>query len=105
MRGTFKGFAMLRQIALSSSQPGMPGFGQPQPVYVQGYGFVPPSQVRGGVWGCNWSAFVSGAGEPQVCLPSPALCQQAALDKQPARLQLWRASPASCLAPRRHLLT
>lgn len=45
VRGTFKGFAMLRQIALSSSQPGMPGFGQPQPVYVQGYGFVPPSQV------------------------------------------------------------
>ncbi len=46
VRGTFKGFAMLRQIALSTSQPGMPGFGQPQPVYVQGYGFVPPSQVR-----------------------------------------------------------
>ncbi|PSC67054.1 Calvin cycle CP12 [Micractinium conductrix] len=45
VRGTFKGFAMLRQIALSTSQPGMPGFGQPQPVYVQGYGFVPPSQV------------------------------------------------------------
>lgn len=48
VRGTFKGFAMLRQIALSTSQPGMPGFGQPQPVYVQGYGFVPPSQVSGG---------------------------------------------------------
>lgn len=48
VRGTFKGFAMLRQIALSTSQPGMPGFGQPQPVYVQGYGFVPPSQVRQG---------------------------------------------------------
>ena len=46
VRGTFKGFAMLRQIALSTTQPGMPGFGQPQPVYVQGYGFVPPSQVR-----------------------------------------------------------
>jgi hypothetical protein len=45
VRGTFKGFAMLRQIALTTSQPGMPGFGQPQPVYVQGYGFVPPSQV------------------------------------------------------------
>lgn len=45
VRGTFKGFAMLRQIALSTSQPGMPGYGQPQPVYVQGYGFVPPSQV------------------------------------------------------------
>lgn len=45
VRGTFKGFAMLRQIAISTSQPGMPGYGQPQPVYVQGYGFVPPSQV------------------------------------------------------------
>ncbi|PSC67028.1 Clavaminate synthase isoform B, partial [Micractinium conductrix] len=44
VRGTFKGFAMLRQIALSTSQPGMPGFGQPQPVYVQGYGFVPPTR-------------------------------------------------------------
>ncbi len=59
MRGTFKGFAMLRQIALSSSQPGMPGFGQPQPVYVQGYGFVPPSQVRG--WGgCHLAGRGSG---------------------------------------------
>ena len=45
VRGTFKGFAMLRQIALATTQPGMPGYGQPQPVYVQGYGFVPPSQV------------------------------------------------------------
>ncbi len=53
VRGTFKGFAMLRQIALSTSQPGMPGFGQPQPVYVQGYGFVPPSQVSKGCCGAG----------------------------------------------------
>lgn len=44
VRGTFKGFAMLRQIAIGTQGPIAP-FGQPQPVYVQGYGFVPPSQV------------------------------------------------------------
>ena len=44
VRGTFKGFAMLRQIAIGT-QGSMAQFGQPQPVYVQGYGFVPPSQV------------------------------------------------------------
>ena len=42
VRGTFKGFAMLRQISMAS---GLGPFAQPQPVYVQGYGFVPPSQV------------------------------------------------------------
>lgn len=47
VRGTFKGFAMLRQIAISSN-PTLNPFGQPQPVYVQGYGFVPPSQVFSG---------------------------------------------------------
>lgn len=61
VRGTFKGFAMLRQIALSSSQPGMPGFGQPQPVYVQGYGFVPPSQVCAGCLGRRgWGRLARG---------------------------------------------
>lgn len=46
VRGTFKGFAMLRQIAVATGPQGvLSGFGQPQPVYVQGYGFVPPSQV------------------------------------------------------------
>ena len=42
VKGTFKGFAMLRQIAIAT---GLGPFAQPQPVYVQGYGFVPPSQV------------------------------------------------------------
>lgn len=46
VRGTFKGFAMLRQIAISTQQQAALGqYGQPPPVYVQGYGFVPPSQV------------------------------------------------------------
>ena len=47
VKGTFKGFAMLRQIAMTSSAGSAPTpFGaQPHPVYVQGYGFVPPSQV------------------------------------------------------------
>lgn len=50
VRGTFKGFAMLRQIALANaSSPGMATYGQQHaPVYVQGYGFVPPSQAYGG---------------------------------------------------------
>lgn len=42
VRGTFKGFAMLRQIAIAT---GLGPFAQPQPVNVQGYGFVPSSQV------------------------------------------------------------
>jgi predicted RNA-binding protein YlqC (UPF0109 family) len=44
VRGTFKGFAMLRQIAMAANPAAGP-YAQPQPVYVQGYGFVPPSQV------------------------------------------------------------
>ena len=44
VNGRFKGFAMLRQIAMASEAPG----GQStQPVYVQGYGFMPPSQSMG----------------------------------------------------------
>lgn len=40
IKGRFKGFAMLRQIAISSD-----GMGLGHPVYVQGYGFMPPSQA------------------------------------------------------------
>lgn len=50
VRGTFKGFAMLRQIAMATTaQHSMGNVGQtpPQPMYVQGYGFVPPSQALG----------------------------------------------------------
>lgn len=85
MEGNFKGFAMLRQMTLTQTDKGLPGWEntlKPQPVYiqvrkagrlrtcedvavpkapgttsacvaayisvavVQGYGFVPPSQVR-----------------------------------------------------------
>lgn len=49
VKGTFKGFALLRQIA----NPGNPRAGgipnpmaQPRPVYAPGYGLIPPSQVR-----------------------------------------------------------
>jgi len=46
VRGTFKGFAMLRQIAMATGPHGvLSPYGQPQPAYVQGYGFVPPSQA------------------------------------------------------------
>lgn len=47
--GNFKGFALLRQLT-SGTGPQLPQgyeqFTQAQPVYVEGYGFVPPSQVR-----------------------------------------------------------
>ena len=49
--GNFKGFALLRQLT-SGTGPQLPqGYeqlSQAQPVYVEGYGFVPPSQVRQG---------------------------------------------------------
>lgn len=40
--GHFKGFALLRQLTQRTGQHTI----QPQPVYVEGYGFVPLSQVR-----------------------------------------------------------
>lgn len=42
------GFAMLRNVAKTSNQPKVeaaPVVGHTNPVYVEGYGFVPPSQV------------------------------------------------------------
>jgi predicted RNA-binding protein YlqC (UPF0109 family) len=49
VRGTFKGFAMLRQIAMATAvQSTLGPMGPPQPMYVQGYGFLPPSQAVGG---------------------------------------------------------
>eukprot|EP00891_Asterochloris_glomerata_P001697 jgi/Astpho2/1697/fgenesh1_pg.00032_%23_37_t len=42
--GNFKGFAMLRQLTSTQNNP-YEALAQPQPVYVEGYGFVPPSQA------------------------------------------------------------
>jgi rRNA processing protein Krr1/Pno1 len=50
IKGKFKEFAMLRQIANAKEmvhQHGGNGMGT-QPVYVQGYGFLPPAQSMGG---------------------------------------------------------
>lgn len=48
IKGKFKGFAMLRQIAtaneMAQQHGGMSGMAS-QPVYVQGYGFMPPNQT------------------------------------------------------------
>lgn len=46
--GTFKGFAMLRSYATQSTKaPGaLELLSQPAPVYIEGYGFIPPSQVE-----------------------------------------------------------
>lgn len=70
VRGTFKGFAMLRQIAISSN-PNLNPFGQPQPVYVQGYGFVPPSQVFSGDEQQQGSSQMFGRTSPRGPLTPP----------------------------------
>lgn len=48
VRGTFKGFALLRQSTLmnSGAYPGQQP--APRPVYAPGYGLIPPSQLYGG---------------------------------------------------------
>lgn len=48
--GSFKGFAMLRAYANQQSRPGvqfdqLTNQHQVQPLYIKGYGFLPPSQV------------------------------------------------------------
>ncbi|GMH41756.1 hypothetical protein BSKO_09666 [Bryopsis sp. KO-2023] len=61
VNGTFKGFAMLRQIA---NNPETGDAALCQPVYAPGYGLIPPSQV------CN--AQLTGATH-MANVPSPAL--------------------------------
>jgi rRNA processing protein Krr1/Pno1 len=50
VKGTFKGFALLRQITNAGVRPmGMAApMAQPRPVYAPGYGLIPPSQVGSG---------------------------------------------------------
>jgi hypothetical protein len=61
-KGTFKGFALLRQMTQQQRGPGAPhpAMLQSRPVYAPGYGLIPPSQVGasrcvvfrgGGEWG------------------------------------------------------
>jgi hypothetical protein len=48
VKGTFKGFALLRQITNAGVRPmGLPAapMAQPRPVYAPGYGLIPPSQA------------------------------------------------------------
>lgn len=68
---------MLRQIAIGT-QGSMAQFGQPQPVYVQGYGFVPPSQVRACAAGASPACQRAGPAAPALC--------HAALEARPAVL-------------------
>jgi hypothetical protein len=54
-KGTFKGFALLRQ--LTQQQRGITSLGAPtavqtRPVYAPGYGLIPPSQVCAWAWTC-----------------------------------------------------
>ncbi|KAK9838469.1 hypothetical protein WJX81_001106 [Elliptochloris bilobata] len=44
--GNFKGFALLRQLALSApeNQAGSTSSSPPKPMYIRGYGIVPPTQ-------------------------------------------------------------
>jgi hypothetical protein len=49
VKGTFKGFALLRQITNPGGARAGPlanPMAQPRPVYAPGYGLIPPSQVR-----------------------------------------------------------
>ena len=56
VNGTFKGFALLRQVAAPQGSPLRPSpfplvlQPQPRPVYAPGYGLIPPSQVRMAGW-------------------------------------------------------
>jgi len=48
VKGTFKGFALLRQITNPGGARAGPlgnPMAQPRPVYAPGYGLIPPSQV------------------------------------------------------------
>jgi len=45
VKGTFKGFALLRQLSASPYRLPTP-LGTPRPVYAPGYGLIPPSQAR-----------------------------------------------------------
>lgn len=70
IKGRFKGFAMLRQIAISSD-----GMGLGHPVYVQGYGFMPPSQATQS----------SGSASPDL-LPQRTVGMSAPLHRGPSPL-------------------
>jgi hypothetical protein len=73
VKGTFKGFALLRQITNpGGGRPGPVGnpMAQPRPVYAPGYGLIPPSQVsraagarRRSVWGLQRPRTVQRAGQ------------------------------------------
>ncbi len=52
IRGTFKGFALLRQATGQGSRASQPVASRP--VYAPGYGLIPPSQVR-----LRWRHFTS----------------------------------------------
>lgn len=75
VKGTFKGFALLRQVASPSTMPrSYTSFPQqqlpiPQPVYAPGYGLIPPSQVR-----CEeWQSMQRRGRRGRACvLPRPA---------------------------------
>jgi len=51
VKGTFKGFALLRQVTTAGAPPRpvnappVAPMAQPRPVYAPGYGLIPPSQV------------------------------------------------------------
>lgn len=67
VKGTFKGFALLRQITNPGGARAGPlanPMAQPRPVYAPGYGLIPPSQVSTAT---RHDAAVPGAGVSQLC--------------------------------------
>ena len=82
VKGTFKGFALLRQITNPGGARAGPlgnPMAQPRPVYAPGYGLIPPSQVGRGT---RQSPAVSGLQRPRTVQHSlrgpraPAACAE-----------------------------
>lgn len=64
VKGTFKGFALLRQITNpGGGRPAPVGnpMAQPRPVYAPGYGLIPPSQVSRRAWAWRPPLWASNA--------------------------------------------
>lgn len=103
--GHFKGFALLRQI---TSRSGTQQLAQPQPVYVEGYGFVPLSQqftgdsgpvspVVGGAAELSANEMLLIAAQQKYGLRSQSLPEPSGRE-QLAASELWAADPAAAAA-------
>jgi hypothetical protein len=106
VKGTFKGFALLRQVTNAGVRPaGAPApapapapMAQPRPVYAPGYGLIPPSQVRAGPRREGGAGIGAQRSRPAVCGCGRGGCRRAAP-------QSAHASPTARLRPTLHTPT